>query len=133
MADLTAQVLAAGAKRHRVAVRLMERALDKRVPVDTGALRFNRRAVVVSGPVCRGTISYTLPYAGITDRGPTAHVIRARSAKALAFKGRAGVTIYRRKVYWRPGPGVAANKGWFTKTLSAFRWRIALLQAGTVR
>lgn len=69
------------------------------------------------------TVEYTADHAGPTDVGPRAHVIRARRAKALRFVS-GGKVIYRRSVNWRPGPGVARNRGWFSKrSTSRDMWR----------
>jgi len=111
----------AGLARQLATIRLMEAELDRRVPRDTGRLRFERRATTVPTPtVIRTTIRYDTPYAIHTDRGPRAHVIRARNAKTLRFRGRSGRIVYRRQVFWRPGAGVAKNRGWFSKTVKRY-------------
>ncbi len=123
-AQLAPRIRAFALAKHLAAVKAMEAALDQRVPRDTGALRHSRRArTTPSLSIIRTEVSYDIPYAEHTDKGPKAHRITARNAKVLRFRA-GGRTLYRRTVYWRPGPGVAKNRGWFSKTVK--RWGIFL-------
>lgn len=125
-AQLAPVIAARGLVIHGAGIAIIEHALDARVPVDTGATRHSRRAVTRPAPTSISTeISYDTPQAEITDKGPKAHVIRAHG-KALRFVGSGGTVVYRRQVNWRPGAGVARNKGWFSDTVTDSAWRAAL-------
>lgn len=122
--QLAPSIRAAGLAKHLAALKALEAELDVRAPRDTGALRHSRRArTTPTLSIIRTDLSYDIPYAVHTDVGPKAHRITARNAKVLRFKA-GGRTLYRRSVYWRPGAGVAKNRGWFSKTVK--RWGIFL-------
>ncbi len=112
-----------------VAGTIIGQRLDNAVPRDTGATARSQqfrpsvgaRSVVIS-------VEYPTLLANILNEGPRAHVIRVRRKQALRFvKG--GRVIFARQVNWRPGPGVARNKQWFTKTVTQAAWLAALRQA----
>jgi hypothetical protein len=89
----------------------------------TGALHRSQRFRQSFGALTPAlTVEYIAEHATYTEEGTRAHVIRAKRGKTLRFvKG--GKVIYRRQVMWRPGPGVARNKGWFAKrSVSARAW-----------
>ncbi len=103
--------------------------LDNAVPRDTGATaRSQRIRPSVGARSVTISVEYPTPLANILNDGPRAHVIRARRASVLRFvKG--GRVVFARQVNWRPGAGVAKNKGWFTKTVTQAAWLAALRQA----
>ena len=109
-----------------VAGSVMAQGLDNTVPRRTGATaRSQKSRLHVGARVVAFEIEYVSPIANITNEGPRAHVIRARRVSMLRFVV-GGRVLYRRQVNWRPGPGVAKNKGWFQRGVTPAKWAAAL-------
>jgi hypothetical protein len=93
-----------------------------------------------TGPELRGnvvaaTVTYTAPHAEFTDTGPDPHQIPTGGRDVQLAKGYpmrfflAGVgDVFAYEVFWQPGAGVEANRGWFHRGLDV--WSDAL-QAAT--
>lgn len=92
-------------------------------PEDEGTLK-------ASGSVePRGELSFTISYddVGFTDEGPTAHPIEGNPLLAFDWPEQGLYPAVFRHVEWVPGPGVEANKGWFTeRACTQEQWENAL-------
>ena len=73
-------------------------------------------------------IEYDVPQAEFTEYGTKAHPI-VGNPLLVFYWPKVGRTVFFRSVNWKPGPGVAANKGWFSKEVSESRWRAELASA----
>lgn len=111
---------------HERAVDEIARGLDRRVPKDTGATAFSRR-IVTSATESR--ISSEIFYPGevpnYLDEGTKPHTITGRPLLVF-FWPRVGRTVFLRRVRH---PGSRKHKGWFSKWVTASRWRNELRKA----
>lgn len=146
--QLRPKIIAAGHARHRLAVRMVEADLDRRVPrAKTGALSRSKRIVTHVRPSSiTSIIAYEAPQAAWTDRGTRPHVIVPRRAGGvLRFprfgparrpvtgapaRGRrrfsGGGYVFARKVRH---PGNRGNR-WFRGAVTLTKWRGYLRAAG---
>lgn len=94
-------------------------------------------AVELQGDIVSVSVTYTSPKAELTNIGPDAHQIPTGGRAAQLAKGypmrffspSAGEFVRAFEVNWVPGPGVEANRGWFTRGLA--RWSDHLQDATT--
>lgn len=95
-------------------------------PEDEGTLR-------ASGTLDRaGDTSYTIIYddVGFTDEGPQPHRIEGNPLLAFDWPEQGLFPAVFRHVNWVPGPGVEANKGWFTeRAATQEQWENSLMIA----
>lgn len=67
---------------------------------------------------------------GYTDEGPEPHTILGNPLLAFDWPERGLFPAIFRSVEWKPGPGVAANKGWFSeRAMTDDQWQNALTVA----
>lgn len=75
-------------------------------------------ALVASGQLEQsGEFGWRISYddRGFTDVGPEAHEIRGNPVLAFDWPAAGLYPAIFRSVMWTPGPGVAANRGWFSE------------------
>ena len=131
VSDLRAAVLDRGREINDAAITQLLVALDAVVP-DSGISHGGKlRDARVVGTVERGgrfatTVSYNTTdpdTAMLTEQGTSEHPISAPAALGgpLSFYWpKVGHRVWFREVMWKPGPGVAKNIGWFSRTMA--RW-----------
>lgn len=69
-------------------------------------------------------------YASYTDEGTEAHPITGNPLLAF-FWEKIGADVVFRSVQWEPGPGVAANIGWFSDVMTEDQWADALNESAS--
>lgn len=111
---------------HRVgeeAADSMRATVEALAPEDTGEMR-DSTEVFATGQF---SWAITVDDRGYTDVGPEAHTIEGNPLLAFDWPSAGKFPAIFRSVYWTPGPGVAANKGWFTeRATSDEQWQNAL-------
>lgn len=145
-AQLRPIVRARAVAMHRLAVRMTEADLDRRVPRVKGNLARSKRVSYSLGAnVLSARIEYTARQAEWTDKGTRPHVIVPRRARVLRFpavgRGRQPVSgrgFRGRRAFSPVGvrfamrvnhPGNKGN-GWFTKAVTPAKWSGYLRAAG---
>lgn len=92
-------------------------------PEDEGTLRD-------SGSIeATGDLHYRISYddVGYTDEGPVAHRIEGNPLLVFDWPEQGLFPAVFRHVDWVPGPGVEANKGWFTeRAVTDEQWQNSL-------
>ena len=109
----------------------MQDDLDKVVPIGTTRrLQASQRVRqgFSRGDLLTATIEYPSDVASYTEEGTRAHPISGNPLLRFYWP-KLGRVVYFRRVNWRPGPGVRANKGWFSKAVRPAAWRRALRSA----
>lgn len=96
------------------------------VPVAEGTLRDSGRLEQVA----ETTWSISFDDVGFTDEGPVAHPIEGDPLLVFDWPEAGLFPAFFRRVFWRPGPGVEANKGWFSeRAVTEDSWLAALIDA----
>ncbi len=88
---------------------------------------------LASGQLSGGDLTWSITYddVGFTDEGPEAHEIEGNPLLAFDWPEQGLFPAIFRRVAWVPGPGVAANKGWFSeRSASDGNFGDALIVAG---